>query len=80
VLEVEARRGGLEEIIPLIAGERQSAAWETGDVECSPFPVGQSIGLIEDVVSCEELLSRMMREAGEILARVKERFVGDPAS
>jgi nitronate monooxygenase len=79
VLEVEARRGGLEEIIPLISGERQSAAWESGDVECSPFPVGQSIGLIEDVVSCEELLSRIMREAGEILARVQERFVGDPA-
>ncbi len=80
VLEVEARRGGLEEIIPLIAGKRQSAGWETGDVECSPFPVGQSIGLIEDVARCEELLWRMMREAGEILARVQERFVGDPAS
>jgi len=80
VLEVEARRGGLEEIIPLIAGERQSAAWEAGDVDCSPFPVGQSIGLIQDIVSCEELLSRMMREAGEILARVQERFAGDPAT
>jgi nitronate monooxygenase len=80
VLEVEARRGGLEEIVPLIAGERQSAAWESGDVDCSPFPVGQSIGLIQDIVSCEELLSRMMREAGEILARVQERFVGDLAT
>jgi NADH:quinone reductase (non-electrogenic) len=80
VLEVEARRGGLEEIIPLIAGERQSAAWESGDVDCSPFPVGQSIGLIQDIVSCEELLSRMMRAAGEILARVQERFVGDLAT
>jgi nitronate monooxygenase len=80
VLEVEARRGGLEEIIPLIAGERQSAAWETGDVDCSPFPVGQSIGLIQDIVSCKELLSRMMREAGDILARVQQRFVGDLAT
>lgn len=79
VIEVEARRGGLEEIIPLIGGQRQSAAWETGDVECSPFPVGQSIGLVDDVVTCEELLSRMMREAGEILARVQERFANSPA-
>ena len=74
VLEVEARQGGLEEIIPLIAGERQSAAWETGDVESSPFPVGQSIGLIEDVVSCAELLSKMMREAEDILTRVQQSF------
>jgi len=80
VLEVEARNAGLEEIIPLIAGERQSAAWETGDVECSPFPVGQSIGLIEDIVSCEELLARMMREAEDILTRVQRRFAGGVAT
>jgi len=71
---------GLEEIIPLIAGERQSGAWETGDVNSSPLPVGQSIGLTQDIVSCEELLSRMMREAGEILARVQKRFAGDLAT
>jgi NAD(P)H-dependent flavin oxidoreductase YrpB (nitropropane dioxygenase family) len=77
VMEVEERRGGLEEIIPLISGERQSVAWETGDLDCSPFPVGQSIGLIHDIVSCEELLSRTMQEAVEVLARVQERFAGD---
>ena len=76
VMEVEARSGGLEEIIPLIAGERQSAAWQSGDIDCSPFPVGQSIGLIEDVVSCEELLSRIMREAEDVLTRVQQRFAG----
>ncbi len=80
VIEVEARRGSLEEIIPLISGERQSVAWETGDIECSPFPVGQSIGLIDDIVGCEELLSRMMRDAGEILTRVQQRFAKSPAA
>ena len=80
VLEVEGRRGSLEELIPLIGGERQSAAWESGDLESSPFPVGQSIGLIQDIVTCEELLSTMMREAGEVLAHVQERFVGGPAT
>jgi NAD(P)H-dependent flavin oxidoreductase YrpB (nitropropane dioxygenase family) len=77
VLEVEGRSGGLEELIPLIAGERQKAAWESGDIDCSPFPVGQSIGLIQDIVTCEGLLSTMMREAGEVLARVQEQFAGD---
>jgi hypothetical protein len=31
-------------------------------------------------VSCEELLSRMMREARDILSRLQERFVGDLAT
>jgi NADH:quinone reductase (non-electrogenic) len=79
VLEVEARGGGLGELVPLIAGERQIAAWDTGDLESSALPVGQSIGLVQDIVSCEELLSRMMTEAGEILARVQGRFAGDLA-
>ncbi len=78
VLEVEARGGDLQELIPLIAGQRQSAAWESGDLDRSPFPVGQSIGLIHDIVSCEELLSRMMREAVDILKRAQERFAADP--
>ncbi len=80
VLEVEARGGGLGDIIPLIAGERQVGSWETGDVDSSPLPVGQSIGLIQDIVSCEELLLRMMKEAGEILARVQGRFAADLAT
>jgi NAD(P)H-dependent flavin oxidoreductase YrpB (nitropropane dioxygenase family) len=79
VLEVEARGGGLGELVPLIAGERQVAAWDTGDLESSALPVGQSIGLVQDIVSCEELLSRMMREAGDILAQVQGRFAGDRA-
>jgi NADH:quinone reductase (non-electrogenic) len=79
VLEVEARRGGLEELIPLIAGQRQSAAWESGDLDRSPFPVGQSIGLIHDIVSCEELLSRTMKEAVDILTRAQQRFASDLA-
>ena len=80
VLEVEARKGGLEEIIPLIAGERQSKAWENGDISSSPLPVGQSIGLIQGIVSCEEVLSSIMREAEEILTGVQKRFAGELAT
>jgi len=40
VLEVEARRGGIEEIIPLIGGEQSQKAWENGDVDAAPFAVG----------------------------------------
>ena len=75
VLEVEARGGGSRRHHPPYRGRTPGClSWDTGDVDSSPLPVGQSIGLIQDIVSCEELLLRMMKEAGEILARVQGRF------
>ncbi|MBM3141992.1 MAG: nitronate monooxygenase [Chloroflexi bacterium] len=76
VLEVEARHGSIEEIIPLISGERSQKAWESGDVDGAPFAVGQSIGLIKKIVSCQELLDGMVQEAEEILANVHKRVRG----
>ena len=63
ILETEAKGGGLEEIIPLVSGERVLKAWETGDVNAAPMMVGQSIGLIHSVPTCAELLKEMMQEA-----------------
>jgi len=76
VLEVEARHGSIEEIIPLISGERSQKAWESGDVDGAPFAVGQSIGLIKEIISCQELLDGMVREAEEVLANVHKRVRG----
>ena len=76
VLEVEAQHGGIEEIVPLIGGERSQKAWESGDVDGAPLPVGQSIGLIKEIVSCGELLERIVREAEEILGNVQRRLQG----
>lgn len=70
ILEVEAQGGGLEGILPLITGDRISNAWETGDVDVAPMMVGQSIGLIHDIPTCEELIERMVREAKEQIANV----------
>ncbi len=74
VLEVEARGGGLEELLPLIAGKRGAEAWVTGDVEAAPMYVGQSIGLIHDIPSCEELLQGMVSEAEAQITNLKNRI------
>src|SRR4030043_103903 len=74
VLEVEGRHGGLEEIIPLMSGKRSEKAWENGDVDGAPFAVGQSIGLIKEIVSCRELLENMVREAEQVLNDVRQRL------
>ena len=69
VLEIEAQGGGLDKLIPLISGPRIKQAWEEGDVEMAPLMVGQSIGLIHDILTCKELLIKMHDEA---LARLKK--------
>jgi nitronate monooxygenase len=69
VLAIEARHGGFEELIPLLAGQKVKQAWETGYVDYAPLMVGQSIGLINDIPTCAELLERMAAQAKEISAR-----------
>jgi NADH:quinone reductase (non-electrogenic) len=69
VLAIEARHGGFEELIPLLSGQKVKEAWETGDVNYAPLMVGQSIGLINDIPTCKELLERMAAEAHDALAR-----------
>ncbi|MHB8137950.1 MAG: NAD(P)H-dependent flavin oxidoreductase [Smithellaceae bacterium] len=69
VLAIEARHGGFEELIPLLSGQKVKEAWENGDVDYAPLMVGQSIGLINDIPTCAELLDRMAAEAKERSAR-----------
>lgn len=76
VLEVEGRHGGLEEILPLISGKRSEKAWASGDVDVAPLAVGQSIGLIKEIVSCQELLETMVAEAERILTQTQRRIQG----
>jgi len=71
VIAIEERGGGIEEMIPLINGQRIKDAWQTGNIDYAPLMVGQSIGLIEDIPSCAELLARMADEAEQYLARAQ---------
>jgi nitronate monooxygenase len=72
ILEVEARHGKLEELQPLLSGKRQTSVWEEGDIDAGLINVGQSIGLIRDVTSCQELLDRMVEEARAISETVQK--------
>ena len=74
ILEVEQCGGGMDELMPLLTGQRVKDAWGTGDVNEAAFMVGQSIGLIKEVVACRELLDRMVKEAEEILVENLAKF------
>ncbi|MDI6742706.1 MAG: nitronate monooxygenase [Smithella sp.] len=74
VLAVEAKGGGLENLIPLIAGNRVKAAWESGNVDDAPMMMGQSVGLVKDIPTCKELIERIVSEAKADIERVKNIF------
>jgi len=74
VLNVESTGGGLEKLIPLLAGDRVRKAWESGNVDDAPMMIGQSVGLIKDIPTCKELLERLVAEAKADIERVKNIF------
>ena len=74
VMEIETKGGGLDAILPLISGQYGDDIWQEGKMDTGLVPVGQSIGLIHDTVSCQELLDRMVQEAEEVLSYNTHRF------
>ncbi|HQA08116.1 MAG TPA: nitronate monooxygenase [Syntrophomonadaceae bacterium] len=74
VVQLEAEGKSLEDVFPLITGQRVKQAWQNGEVDDAAFMVGQSIGLIKDIPTCEELLSTMVRDAKDILQKQSGRF------
>jgi len=74
ILEAEAKGATLQELAPLITGERCRTAWETGDTDIAPMMMGQSIGRINDIKTCAELVEGMVKEAKEDIARVSGLF------
>ncbi|TPX33186.1 nitronate monooxygenase [Synchytrium microbalum] len=62
----------------LVAGVRGKQVYENGDVDYGVWSAGQVLGLIDDIPSCEALLTRMVAEAEDIikgrLARMTARL------
>lgn len=71
---IEDGGGGLEELFPLISGQRIKDAWEKGLVNDAPFMVGQCIGHIHEIMSCREVLEAMCRDARKHLSQAGALF------
>jgi NAD(P)H-dependent flavin oxidoreductase YrpB (nitropropane dioxygenase family) len=54
---------------PLVAGARGRSALERGAVDDGLVWAGQSVGVIDDLPSCSELIARMVTECREAVAR-----------
>ncbi|MBD2836482.1 nitronate monooxygenase [Pseudomonas sp. JM0905a] len=70
VVAIERQPGAtFEDIRPLVAGARGRAALESGDVNGGLLWAGQTIGLIDDVPSCAELVKRIVTDCRLAIAR-----------
>ena len=69
VVEIE-RQGDakFEDVKELVAGVRGRVVYEEGDPDHGIWSAGMVQGLIHDVPSCQELVSRIVSEAEEIIA------------
>lgn len=74
VLSLEAKGCGLEELIPLISGERVKEAWQSGNVDVAPMMMGQSVGLVNDIPTCKKLIERMVSEAKTDIKKLTNIF------
>ncbi|MFD1814812.1 NAD(P)H-dependent flavin oxidoreductase [Rhodococcus gannanensis] len=70
VVDIEARGNAtFEDIRELVAGARGRKVFEDGDLDAGIWTAGQCQGLIDDVPTVGEMVSRMVAEAEEIIAR-----------
>lgn len=76
ILEMERAGKGIAEIGPLASGQKGRVVFEEGSREAGIWSAGMSIGLIHDVPTVEELVSRMTSEAAAIIKDRLLRMVG----
>jgi nitronate monooxygenase len=69
VVALENREGGctFDDVRHLVAGQRGNRAMQTGELDAGVVAAGQVIGLIDDVPTCAELITRMVAECREHL-------------
>ncbi len=75
VVSIE-RKGGatIDDLKHLVAGQRGRVVYETGDPEYGIWSAGMVQGLIHDIPTCAELVSRIVREAEAIIAQRLSRM------
>jgi nitronate monooxygenase len=70
VQEMEEQGATLEEILPVVSGEKNMVATMAGDVDNSILPCGQIVGMLRDIPSMKDIIENMMREAGDIYGKL----------
>jgi nitronate monooxygenase len=71
----------IDDVRELVSGARgRSKVMQGGDTDGGIWTVGQSQGLIHDIPSCKELVSRIMRQADDIIHARLDRMATRPSA
>ena len=70
IIEMERKGASLEELAPMISGKVSFKGWVNGDLSEGIYPMGQVIGLIEDIPTVADLIKRTVNEAMETKKRL----------
>jgi len=76
IAEMEKRGAKLEELLPLLSGQRGRMAYDTGDFSQATISVGQTVGLIHDIPTAKEIIDRIISEAQVIMQRLYKLGTG----
>ncbi|MFV9633830.1 NAD(P)H-dependent flavin oxidoreductase, partial [Mycobacterium neumannii] len=68
VVEILDEGGQFEDIAHLVSGKRGARVYETGDLDAGIWWIGTAMGLINDIPTCGDLVSRIVDEAEEIIS------------
>lgn len=60
----------IEELLPFVSGLKEKEVMETGDLSRGLIHCGQVIGLINDYPSVQEIMEKIMAQAGEITSQM----------
>lgn len=71
VVATERRPGGCEfkDIQPLVSGQRGRSTLQSGEVDGGLVWAGQTVGLVNDIPTCAELLERMVADCRAAISR-----------
>ncbi|GAI96744.1 unnamed protein product, partial [marine sediment metagenome] len=75
VTEMEKESATLEELAPLLSGERGRELLETGELDRGLQTAGQVVGLIRDIPTVKELIDSIISQAREIIEERLSKFV-----
>lgn len=67
VLKVEQAGGDFSQVHGFVNGAGQDRAWSTGDIEAGMVTMGMCGGLINEIPSCDKLVSDIVNDASDII-------------
>lgn len=80
VVAMEKEGAKFEDIRELVAGARGKMVYATGNSDEGIWSAGQVQGLIQDIPTCAELISRIVREAEAIIRSRLEGMIVHPTA